>query len=225
MLNSLPIWVALVLDVLMALLLFTAFTQGARRGIVELLLTSTLLTLCMGMSYASLLVFDLIPPFPYQSLALVLTPLIIYITMTLVFNKVLFRPILVKLDSRDVPIWDALLGTILGVARGAVLILFIGIPVSLTASIIDLKLTSDSMIWKALTPIHEPIMAVAKQSAEQSLSELKSAQSEGADIANALGSLLGDEFEAFIAPYLNSTLNQRDKKSKTIDEANKILGQ
>ena len=95
-----------------------------------------------------------------------------------------------KLDQRDVPIWEAALGALLGLARGVAVVLLIGLSVVTPWQVLVPELvrqTPSPMLWSAISPLGAPASGWLQ---EQTIASLKEAQAAG-DQANELTKLLG----------------------------------
>ena len=94
-----PLWAPLLVDLIVALTIFGFLTQGIRRGLIELFITTLILIVAIVGSFAVSYVEPFIPAFPFRFLLTTLLPLFVY--FLLFFGiKSLLKVQLDKLDAR-----------------------------------------------------------------------------------------------------------------------------
>ena len=185
---ALPAWLPLAVDAVIGITLILFLLHGLRRGLFELSLSTVLLIVTLTVSTPAgigLSTLDL----PYGALITVVGSGLAWILTGMLLRRLLKSP-LWKLDQRDVPIWEAALGAVLGLARGVAVVLLIGLSVVTPWQVLVPELvrqTPSPMLWSAISPLGAPASGWLQ---EQTIASLKEAQAAG-DQANELTRLLG----------------------------------
>ena len=185
---ALPAWLPLAVDAVIGITLVLFLLHGLRRGLFELSLSTVLLI--VNLTFSTLAGVGLSTlNLPYGALITVLGSGLAWILTGMLLRRVLKGP-LWKLDQRDVPIWEAALGALLGLARGVAVVLLIGLSVVTPWQVLVPELvrqTPSPMLWSAISPLGAPASGWLQ---EQTIASLKEAQAAG-DQANELTRLLG----------------------------------
>ena len=185
---ALPAWLPLAVDAVIGITLILFLLHGLRRGLFELSLSTVMLIVNLTVSTLAgigLSTLDL----PYGALITVVGSGLAWILTGMLLRRLLKSP-LWKLDQRDVPIWEAALGALLGLARGVAVVLLIGLSVVTPWQVLVPELvrqTPSPMLWSAISPLGAPASGWLQ---EQTIASLKEAQAAG-DQANELTKLLG----------------------------------
>ena len=185
---ALPAWLPLAVDAVIGITLILFLLHGLRRGLFELSLSTVILIVNLTVSTLAgigLSTLDL----PYGALITVVGSGLAWILTGMLLRRLLKSP-LWKLDQRDVPIWEAALGALLGLARGVAVVLLIGLSVVTPWQVLVPELvrqTPSPMLWGAINPLGAPASGWLQ---EQTIASLKEAQAAG-DQANELTKLLG----------------------------------
>ena len=185
---ALPAWLPLAVDAVIGITLILFLLHGLRRGLFELSLSTVMLIVNLTVSTLAgigLSTLDL----PYGALITVVGSGLAWILTGMLLRRLLKSP-LWKLDQRDVPIWEAALGALLGLGRGVAVVLLIGLSVVTPWQVLVPELvrqTPSPMLWSAISPLGAPASGWLK---EQTIASLKEAQAAG-DQANELTQLLG----------------------------------
>ena len=132
-----------------------------------------------------------------------------------------------NLDARDVPIWDALLGGILGLGRGLVIIIILGLSVAVPQQLIGVQLTAMSPIsWQILTPLHQPLAEHADYAIRSSIIEAKASAQQADGLAKLISDVAGEEFlNQILGEKPENTLERKRKQLEKNRAANEILGE
>ena len=185
---ALPAWLPLAVDAVIGITLILFLLHGLRRGLFELSLSTVMLIVNLTVSTLAgigLSTLDL----PYGALITVVGSGLAWILTGMLLRRLLKSP-LWKLDQRDVPIWEAALGALLGLARGVAVVLLIGLSVVTPWQVLVPELVRQApspMLWSAISPLGAPASGWLQ---EQTIASLKEAQAAG-DQANELTKLLG----------------------------------
>jgi uncharacterized membrane protein required for colicin V production len=224
--NTLPEWSVFVVDGLVLLTLFGCFTFGVRRGFVEHFITTLFIVIALGASYGFGFASEFVPEFPYKTLFFFAFPLLLYFILIL-GQKQFFATQLDKLDARDVPIWDALLGGILGLGRGLVIIIILGLSIAVPQQLIGVQLTAMSPIsWQILTPLHQPLADHADYAIRSSIIEAKASAQQADGLAKLISDVAGEEFlNQILGEKPENTLERKRKQLEKNRAANEILGE
>lgn len=220
-----PLWAPLLVDVIVALTIFGFLTQGIRRGLIELVITTLILIVAIVGSFAVSYVEPFIPAFPFRFLLTTLLPLFVY--FLLFFGiKSLLKVQLDKLDARDVPLWDALLGGILGLGRGLAVIVLFGLALALPFELQGKRLLPHPpFTWKAMEPIHQPASKPIKQWLAAKLQSAQAAQGQADELATLINQLLGDQaLQAIFGDLGKSTIENAAKRKEQRSAADEVLG-
>ena len=218
-------WVPWVLDGLIVLILFGFFTQGVRRGLIELTLTSVLFVCAVIASLAVSYVEPYVPAFPFRFLALAALPLLVYL-LVLFGSKSLLKHQLQQLDERDVPLWDALPGGLLGLARGLVVVILLGLAVSIPAQLTGQRLIiAAPASWALIAPVREPIEVPFTRWLVTEIQTTQAAQGQANELGALINQLVSEEaLGAIFGDLGKSTIENAAKKKETQSQADKILG-
>ena len=185
---ALPAWLPLAVDAVIGITLILFLLHGLRRGLFELSLSTVMLIVNLTVStFAGIGLSTL--NLPYGALITVVGSGLAWILTGMLLRRALKSP-LWKLDQRDVPIWEAALGALLGLARGVAVVLLIGLSVITPWQVLVPELvrqTPSPMLWSAISPLGAPASGWLQ---EQTIASLKEAQAAG-DQANELTRLLG----------------------------------
>ena len=184
----LPAWLPLAVDAVIGITLILFLLHGLRRGLFELSLSTVMLIVNLMVSTLAGIGLSTLN-LPYGALITVVGSGLAWILTGMLLRRLLKSP-LWKLDQRDVPIWEAALGAVLGLARGVAVVLLIGLSVVTPWQVLVPELvrqTPSPMLWSAISPLGTPASGWLQ---EQTIASLKEAQAAG-DQANELTRLLG----------------------------------
>ena len=185
---ALPAWLPLAVDGVIGITLILFLLHGLRRGLFELSLSTVMLIVNLTVSTLAGIGLNTLN-LPYGALITVVGSGLAWILTGMLLRRLLKSP-LWKLDQRDVPIWEAALGALLGLARGVAVVLLIGLSVVTPWQVLVPELvrqTPSPMLWSAISPLGAPASGWLQ---EQTIASLKEAQAAG-DQANELTKLLG----------------------------------
>ena len=185
---ALPAWLPLAVDAVIGITLILFLLHGLRRGLFELSLSTVMLIVNLTVSTLAGIGLNTLN-LPYGALITVVGSGLAWILTGMLLRRLLKSP-LWKLDQRDVPIWEAALGALLGLARGVAVVLLIGLSVVTPWQVLVPELvrqTPSPMLWSAISPLGAPASGWLQ---EQTIASLKEAQAAG-DQANELTKLLG----------------------------------
>lgn len=223
---QLPTWSVFVLDGIIILTLFGCFTLGVRRGLFEHTLTTLFLVLAVIASIGVSASAEFIPNFPYKTLFFAVFPMLTYILVLLGFKK-FFHTQLMKLDGRDVPAWEAILGGMLGLSRGLVIVILLGVTLTIPAQLVNVRITQQSPIsWELLTPLHDPISINAQQWVRNSIKEAQTASKEAEGLSALIKQVGGQAFlDQILGGKPENTLERKRKQLEKNKAAKDILGE
>ena len=185
---ALPAWLPLAVDAVIGITLILFLLHGLRRGLFELSLSTVMLIVNLTVSTLAGIGLSTLN-LTYGALITVVGSGLAWILTGMLLRRLLKSP-LWKLDQRDVPLWEAALGAVLGLARGVAVVLLIGLSVVTPWQVLVPELvrqTPSPMLWSAISPLGAPASGWLQ---EQTIASLKEAQAAG-DQANELTKLLG----------------------------------
>lgn len=223
---QLPIWSVFVLDGLIILTLFGCFTLGVRRGLFEHTLSTLFLILAIIASVGISASADFIPNFPYKTLFFAIIPMLTYF-FVLIGLKKFFHTQLMTLDSRDIPVWEALLGGGLGLIRGLFIVILFGVTLTIPAQLVNVRITQQSPAsWQVLTPLHDPISASIQQWVRNSIQEAQNASAEAEGLSELIKQVGGQAFlDQILGGKPDNTLERKRKQIEKNKAAKDILGE
>lgn len=222
---QLPLWAPLAADALIALTLFGFFTQGVRRGLFELTLTTIVLILAVAASFGVAYAYPYIPEIPYRFLLITALPLIAYFLVYFGLRTAL-RRVLDLLDDRDVPIWEALPGGLFGLARGLAVVTLVGLSLSTPFRIMGVQVNTPApMLWSAMTPVVAPIQRPYQAWLADELAQAQAAQGQANELAALINRFVSEEaLSAIFGDLGKSTIENAAKRKEQRSAADEVLG-